>query len=434
MVSSALLGAVLVGLLAEPRSAASTGGGAADGAFQRRQSRSLAKYEHEPFPDLEAPCAEARSWAHLDTAAAFPKAKLRVLVHYHYYEDAETNAWKVINKRTNLLFFLRFAAINAPTRVQIVLTAFGLPPADEFFTSVGYPADLRLKWGRELLPSNVVYRNVAATTSDLCPRAAVLRDFLLEAGRKADYVLFLNDGVRGPFSFPQNSPQRSQRDAAAHKLGLPYWAARFVGALRALPRAKVIGVVGSCEVDLHVQSWAVMIDAELASTFEKRYNATCALRKGRAAQFGEVGACVEALRANHTMLSIWPKIEIEDATRACLLNAKKAVPKTRKALSGCVNPWTRTCAPTPREGEGCALVDLGDVVFTKFGGTVWDALPQAFKDAVVEATENELLGDSNEWVWKRPRLAEYELTRPQQATGNPAGGPGNELVPRRAPG
>ncbi|KAJ1461847.1 hypothetical protein M885DRAFT_506999 [Pelagophyceae sp. CCMP2097] len=369
------------------------------------------RWHSESFAASTAPCAEARSWVATDQAAGFAisAAAPVILVHYHYFEDEETPAWQVINKRTNLLFFLRFAARDAPRSVKVVLTVggTGLPTADAFFQSVGYPQDLHEQWGRDLLPPDVVLRAAATATADLCPRAAVLREFVLGVSTRPDYVLFLNDGVRGPFEPALGTVARRGRDAAAAKLGLPTWAARFVSALRASPEARVIGAVGSCEFDVHVQSWAMMIDARLAAKFAANYAATCEMDKKNAIYYGEIGACVMTLRANHTILSIWPKLELAGALRACVHHAPAAVPKTRAQLWQCFNMFSG--AP----GEGRVPPELDDVVFTKFGGSVWVKLPQSYKDLVVEYTGRALLGNSSASLGGHsPRLAEYALTRP----------------------
>jgi len=390
---------------------------------------------NEPFDASTAPCAEARSWVARDQMG-FPisAAAPVVLVHYHFYEDDQTPAWQVINKRTNLLFFLRVAARNAPQNVKIVLTVggTGLPTVDAFFRSVGYPQDLREQWGRDLLPPDVVLRAAATSPADLCPRAAVLREFVLGVSPRPDYVLFLNDGVRGPFEPAVGTVARHRSDAAAKKLGLPTWAARFVSALRASPEARVIGAVGSCEIDVHVQSWAMMIDARLAPRFAARYFATCHMDKANAIIVGEIGSCVETLRANHTILSIWPKLELAGALRACVHHAPAAVPKTRAQLWQCFNMFSG--AP----GEGRVPPELDDVVFTKFGGSVWVKLPQSYKDLVVEYTGRALLGNSSASLGGHsprlalsPRLFEYALTRPPPPPP-PRAPPAVKKKPRKA--
>ena len=143
---------------------------------------------------------------------------------------------------------------------------------------------------------NVHYQRVDAEATDLCHRATAF-DTFRRLGTLASHFLFLNDGVRGPFvaSTVQPSvpyPGRGPAAAAAS------WLHPFDQAFRTDRRVRAVGPSASCEEDLHLQSWAVAIDARVQHVFERRYRATCGKVAKRDAILGaEVGSITEMLES-----------------------------------------------------------------------------------------------------------------------------------------
>lgn len=302
----------------------------------------------------------------------------RVVVHLHYYESSEYERCKLIVKRTNLALFVKAAVLGSSGGTTFVVTASGdgVPPADDFFASVGVPA-----WGPTVLPDSVVYRRVNNTLTDLCPRALVLRDYVTS---DVTHALFLNDGVRGPFAEG------------------PSWLDQFLRAF-AEPDVGVVGVVAGCEGSFHLQSWAVMIDAKKAGrAYLDLYNWTChAHVKHHIVDKAEIGAVTTTSPTigAHAIAALWPPLHGDAALlRSCL--DTNAAPRLKRYLHMCKNLYV----PARYPGRFAAPTRLTDVVFTKFGGNVWESIPADFKARVTSQTQRRL----------GPALAEatcYNLTR-----------------------
>ncbi|KAJ1457200.1 hypothetical protein M885DRAFT_496738 [Pelagophyceae sp. CCMP2097] len=214
-------------------------------------------------------CQESRRWAPADlgAVAAATEAPL-ILVHFHYFEPAGAHHCTLLNKRTNLAYFLKMTAINSTSNIKFVVTVAGagLPSPKVFFKSIGVPA-----WGPEVLPKNVVLRLVDDQVTDLCHRARVLKEFHADAREKPSLILFLNDGARGPWSSLASPSELQVLNELALKLKVPVWLAQAAALLQAFPKASVVGAAGSCEEDVHVQSWGMLIKGSEAHFFRERY-------------------------------------------------------------------------------------------------------------------------------------------------------------------
>lgn len=242
----------------------------------------------------------------------------QLVTHMHYHEEGVSGCHLAL-KRSNFALFLS----GLHHLGKVVVTSTKKPFGD-----------------------NYEFIQVNNTPTDLCPRALVLENF------PASHYLFLNDGARGPLG----SLAPFQRAFAE-------------------PSTRVAGVVASCEGSLHVQSWAMMIDARVKGIFAERYSAAC--RKGvpkpAIIKFAEIGAVTEAMQVG-TLASLWPPLH---------RLRKKCYPDIHR----CQNLYV----PSRYPGEFPEPEMLEDVAFTKFGGAVWDFIPLSFKKRVLAHNTNETI-------------------------------------------
>ena len=225
-----------------------------------------------------------------DMAAATPTptpANRSIFVHYHFHETA-SRPCEASRKRTSLELFLQRAVLPSPPSVLFLFTLSGhaLPPPAAYFESIALPRNKRA----EIFPSraNVLVQTVPPSTTDLCHRALAIRTARSRSLRRGaptpEFGLFLNDGARGPFLHP-DSP------TLGAALGVPPWLARYVGAFSegggaggsgsgGSARIGAVGACFSCQIDSHLQSWAMMVDWRLSALLLERYSKTCARRVG----------------------------------------------------------------------------------------------------------------------------------------------------------
>ena len=174
-----------------------------------------------------------------------------ILVHLHYYGDAAMEPCELTNKWTNLVQLINVTMLIKHPKLEFLVTSSGkLPNVTEVYRSIGAPPPARAT----LFPSHVSYEEVGQSKdkTDLCPRAAVLRRMSTRVNPPS-YILFLNDGARGPYPNPGSQQSSVQ-------LGVPLWLARYASAFAEDSGVRAVGTALSCEMDLHLQSWALMID------------------------------------------------------------------------------------------------------------------------------------------------------------------------------
>ena len=139
------------------------------------------------------------------TGPAGRRASLNVLVSFVHFEEDRMSACELANKRNNLAFFLLSAVSTSPPNVHFALTFPGKKPGlSDILTSAGIlPDSVSGKVVTDLLSNreeNVEFlgSRVNHSAADLCHHHGVISEHI-RAGRYFDYVLILNDGVRGPF-------------------------------------------------------------------------------------------------------------------------------------------------------------------------------------------------------------------------------------------
>ena len=132
-------------------------------------------------------------------------ASLRVLVSFVHFEDDRMSACELANKRNNLVFFLLSAVSTSPPNVHFALTFPGSKPepSDVLISAGIRPDSVSGKVVTELLSNRVenvelLVSGVNQSAADLCHHHVVISE-RIRTGLQFDYVLILNDGVRGPF-------------------------------------------------------------------------------------------------------------------------------------------------------------------------------------------------------------------------------------------
>ena len=133
------------------------------------------------------------------------KPSLRLLVSYVFFETDLMGACEISNKRNNLAFFLLSAVSTSPPDTQFVFTFPGRKPGPSLvLQSTGIPHGSDDGKTITKILSNgfqgveMVGASVNHSAADLCHHYSVILDKRRQ-GHQFDYVLTLNDGVRGPF-------------------------------------------------------------------------------------------------------------------------------------------------------------------------------------------------------------------------------------------
>ena len=258
-----------------------------------------------------------------------------VLVHMHYYEKADMPQCEIVTKRTNLAVLIEHAMTKSTDRVFYHVTNNGdpFPSVSDFYGSIGAPVPSRATLFPALGDDHLLLEHVGESSTDLCPRAAVLRA-APRRNQTFSYVLFLNDGARGPLATPTaSSPLRSFSDAinASAAPHLP-WLAPFMSLMTSDPRLAAVGALMSCERKVHLQSWAVLLDWRVADIFLESYEASChTSNRLEAISTGEIGPYEQLLARGFAMASLYPAVHYLDQ-RTPMTNALRAT------LHGCTNP------------------------------------------------------------------------------------------------
>ena len=159
---------------------------------------------HRPYVAFEydsvnMPCTTA------DVSGSGPKGSLRLLVSYVFFETDLMSACEVSNKRNNLATFLLSAVSTSPPDVHFVFTFPGRKPDySDVLHSTGLPPGSDSGKAITKLLSNssknveLISASVNHPAPDLCHHHAAINE-KRRRGHAFDYVLVLNDGVRGPF-------------------------------------------------------------------------------------------------------------------------------------------------------------------------------------------------------------------------------------------
>lgn len=146
------------------------------------------------------------------------KTVLRALVSYVHFESSSQAPCEVLNKRTNLAFFIHEAVLHAPHNIQFVFSfPDKVPSAHSLLASLGIPTQSKTaQLFHKVLSGqleNVQTRKSSIVAPDLCHHRSALIDKL----SNYDYFVILNDGVRGPFLSEGQRKVRSEPHKNFHK-------------------------------------------------------------------------------------------------------------------------------------------------------------------------------------------------------------------------
>ena len=367
---------------------------AAEATKAAEASKEAAAVAPQPLSPSEKAAAEAEAAERLGGW---------VLVHMHYYEKADMRECEIVTKRTNLAVFIEHAMAKGSDRVFFHITNNGdpFPSVSDFYGSIGAPVPSRATLFPALGDDHLLLEHVGESSTDLCPRAAVLRA-APRRNQTFSYVLFLNDGARGPLATPTaSSPLRSFSDAinASAAPHLP-WLAPFMSLMTSDPRLAAVGALMSCERKVHLQSWAVLLDWRVADIFLESYEASChTSNRLEAISTGEIGPYEQLLARGFAMASLYPAVHYLDQ-RTPMTNALRAT------LHGCTNPLggyngaSKASSDASREANRTMALRQGTddwpsistLGFVKFGGEPWRErfFSDVYTERVSRATERKL--------------------------------------------
>lgn len=318
---------------------------------------------------------------------------LRIMVSFVHFENENMSACELANKRNNLAVFL-LSAVSTSSEVLFVFTFPGRrpEPLDVLHTAGILPESVSGKTIASYLTSqqkNVeLHESVAYPFApDLCHHHAVILGQIRKR-QSFDYVMILNDGVRGPF-FDTESIAETER-------ALPYphtppWLVRFLMHMLNDNSTRLVGPFLSCERDIHVQGWTQLIDWRSISIVLPSLKATCepgidwdsAIDK-------EVALSTNLLSEGYSVAGFYPGCKaFGEKHRTKLLHG---MPEIFEELGWCKNLMRADVSNFLEQ-----LSSPDSFGFFKFGGTMWrdGLLSKRFVDLVhVETSRRFGIADS----------------------------------------
>lgn len=250
----------------------------------------------------------------------------RILVSYVYHEPLRSDFLEVRNKRQNLHVFIKKGYVD-DQRYTFVFTISGSwPSAKEFFTSLGHQEE------KSILPvgNNVIslVRDTQTVGADLCYHSKTINSF----GESHGMFVFLNDGVRGPFT-----------DVTSYtNVARGSWLYPFIRSA-ANPRVSIVGARISCEVAWHAQTYFVVIKRAFINEIVKHWAGTCDERNwAKVIREGEVGVSQNFLKQGFAIAS----------------PAEKKLIFAGTPVRDCTNPSLK-------------YIDLEKAVMIKYGGEIF---------------------------------------------------------------
>lgn len=288
-----------------------------------------------------------------------PPLRLKVsklLVHYSYFEDKSVAHCELLMKRVNLATFVK-GAVALSDSVTFVFTLTGkIPTAAVFFHSIGLDVPAH---GKILPPLENVRVHRGRPTHrvpDLCHHSQVMKNLPIYRSVVYDYVLFMNDGVRGPLLEESTSTPVNDRT------GLPVWLSQLSKMMQSSGVAAVAPVL-SCERDIHLQGWYVLVKSEVVRrlSLHKIFMKTCAsTMTWDEAIDAEVNFSRSILDHGLSIAALYPvHITISAHERRTLRDGGDSI--LRRTLSDCQNPFT----VAKERGE---IINFTDMSAVKLGG------------------------------------------------------------------
>ncbi len=298
------------------------------------------------------------------------RPRLRLLVSYVYFESELQHHCEIQNKRTNLALFLKNAVVPSQENIRFVFTVPGnSPPVNALLRITEFPLSSKegkiIKNAMENKLPNVLLslQETAHPSADLCHHQKTIRAEIRKAD--FDFVLTLNDGARGPFT--RTIEQDGGRRQNVPFSGVPLWIEPYLLRMTKFDDIALMGPFMSCEIDTHVQSWALMFDFRSLNIVLLHMQASCApkMKWEDAVIISEVEMSTAVLNSKLSLASVVPNFErFSYHYREALQNG---VTEVRDKLRGCVNPTTRDAGRAAFLGDAL----LYEAVFIKYGGEIW---------------------------------------------------------------
>lgn len=156
--------------------------------------------------------------------------------------------------------------------------------------------------------------------------------------------------------------------------------------------ASLFGPCCSCEVDVHIQTWAAMFSADVADDIKLHLHASCApnLPWGGAISLSEVGTSSSLLASGYSLASLHPNFPAFTNHHRNAL--RSGVLEVREKLFDCENPLLG------KGGEALSKRDLSETVFVKYGGELWRSklISPTLHEKVITVTDK-MFPASKEW-------------------------------------
>jgi len=234
--------------------------------------------------------------------------RFHLVVHYVYHESGSETVAAKQNKRVNLEFFLQEAVLKAPSSVEFHFSCTGyVPSAKEYFEMLGSSQVLH----RDLIfptgNKNVHLSFGPSSTTDLCQHGRWLGTTNLTMG-PGSYLLFINDGVRGPFVTNQYAKKVLQHSFITEK-GIPEWFLPFLAKFSNNNDLAMVGPALSSEISTHLQSYAIalrLISESFIAQISQPLLKACDMEKLDAISEGEIGLSKSILKQGFSLASFFP--------------------------------------------------------------------------------------------------------------------------------
>lgn len=324
--------------------------------------------------------------------------EFHLLVHYSYFEEGRTALCDVLTKRLNLATFLK-VAVKESKNIFFTFTVSGrLPTAASFYNSI----NIEPIHAGTIFPhyKNVEVRFVdySEHVPDLCHHANAIKKISRRRTR-FDFVLFLNDGVRGPLHNGGNGPMEEFGDVDDF-YGVPKWLSELATLLLSDPLIMAVAPVLSCEIDLHLQGWYVLSKVEILDWWIPAFKETCDPNKPWAASIRkEVGFTQTILRNGGKVAALFPDmlvVSLDDSNSLKKIWRSKKANILRRRLYGCKNPLVA-------QQMSQKALDVEKLSAIKYGGNFYrlDIFNHRTKALVDNITSNILgysRGDDECWI------------------------------------
>lgn len=246
--------------------------------------------------------------------------RIKLLVHYVYFDPPapkqELSHNRVLScesqtKRLNLEMFIRRAVLDSPGSVEFHFSlGFALPDTDDYFQSLSLAGSDQRHEVIPNLPNVFVHQLGPNQTTDLIPHARWLEKHVKVQKGIEQYVVLMNEGVRGPFLEPSYLHHISSNLPLS--AGVPPWFAPHLSKLLRNDNLGMVGSVLSQAVHSHLQSYFLSFKVDernFADMISQQFSRTAKEGKWDTIVHGEVGISDRMLTTGFALGSMWPVMD-----------------------------------------------------------------------------------------------------------------------------